>query len=64
MRENAAAAVVVIVLLVTSAWLIDRLSIYSRSMTCLTTNQRSCRIISVDAATPQPVAPLPAQPQR
>ena len=64
MLENAAAAVVVVALLATSAWLIDRLATYSRNMTCLTTNQRSCRIIAVDTAPRQPVAPAPAQRQR
>lgn len=42
MRENLAAVAVVAVLLVLGGWLIERLSAYSRNLTCIEFGHRSC----------------------
>src|SRR5262245_33785691 len=48
MRQNLAAFALVVVLLVLGAWMIERLRIYSRTLACIESGQRSCLTIKVD----------------
>jgi hypothetical protein len=47
MRENLAALAAVVVLLVLGAWLIERLSAYSRTLACIEYGHRSCLRLDV-----------------
>jgi hypothetical protein len=42
MQQNWAALAVVIVLLVLGTWLIERLSVYSRTLACIESGHRNC----------------------
>jgi hypothetical protein len=48
MRQNLAALALVVVLLVLGAWMIERLRIYSRTLACIESGQRSCLTIKVE----------------
>ena len=45
MQQNLAALALVVVLVVTGAWLIERLRIYSRTMACIEAGHRDCTVI-------------------
>ena len=45
MQQNLAALALVVVLVVTGAWLIERLRIYSRTMACIEAGHRNCSVI-------------------
>ena len=50
MQQNLAVLVLIVVLLVLGAWMIERLRIYSRTLACIESGQRSC--LQVDAGRP------------
>jgi hypothetical protein len=45
MRQNLATLALVVVLVITGAWLIERLRIYSRTMACIESGHRSCAVV-------------------
>jgi hypothetical protein len=45
MRQNLATLALVVVLVVTGAWLIERLRIYSRNIACIESGHRSCAVV-------------------
>jgi hypothetical protein len=53
MRENLAALAVVVVLLLFGAWLIERLSAYSRTLACIEYGHRSCLKLDVGQLPPR-----------
>ncbi|HEY5831310.1 MAG: hypothetical protein ACAH24_08050 [Hyphomicrobiaceae bacterium] len=53
MRENLAALAVVVVLLLFGAWLIERLSAYSRTLACIEFGHRSCLKLDVGQLPPR-----------
>ncbi len=45
MQQNLAALALVVLLVVTGAWLIERLRVYSRTMACIEAGHRNCAAI-------------------
>ena len=45
MQQNLAACVLVVVLIVTGAWIVERLKIYSRTLACLESGHRHCILL-------------------
>jgi len=45
MQQNLAACLLVIVLLVTGAWIVERLKVYSHTLACLESGHRHCTIL-------------------
>ena len=45
MQQNLAAFLLVVALLVTGAWMIERLKAYSRTLACLEAGQRYCTVL-------------------
>jgi hypothetical protein len=45
MQQNLAACVLVVVLIVTGAWIVERLKIYSRTLACLESGHRHCVVL-------------------
>ncbi|HSR82480.1 MAG TPA: hypothetical protein VLL28_17040 [Hyphomicrobiaceae bacterium] len=45
MQQNLAACLLVVVLIVTGAWIVERLKIYSRTLACLEPGHRHCIIL-------------------
>jgi hypothetical protein len=53
MRENLAALAAVVVLLLLGAWMIERLSAYSRNLACIESGHRSCLKLDVGQHPPR-----------
>jgi hypothetical protein len=47
MQQNVGALVAVLLIVVLGAWLIDRLTTYSRTLACIEAGHRSCAILDV-----------------
>jgi len=45
MQQNLAAIALVVVLVVTGAWLIERLRVYSQTLACIEAGHRNCAVI-------------------
>jgi hypothetical protein len=45
MQQNLAALALVVVIVVLSAWMIERLRIYSRTLACIESGHRNCAVI-------------------
>jgi hypothetical protein len=45
MQQNFAACLLVVVLIVTGAWIVERLKIYSRTLACLESGHRQCIVL-------------------
>jgi hypothetical protein len=45
MQQNLAACLLVIVLLVTGAWIVERLKLYSHTLACLESGHRHCTVL-------------------
>jgi hypothetical protein len=45
MQQNFAACLLVIVLLVTGAWIVERLKVYSHTLACLESGHRHCTVL-------------------
>jgi hypothetical protein len=45
MQQNLAACLLVVALIVTGAWIVERLKIYSRTLACLESGHRHCIVL-------------------
>jgi len=45
MQQNLAACLLVVVLLVTGAWIVERLKVYSHTLACLESGHRHCTVL-------------------
>jgi hypothetical protein len=45
MQQNLAACLLVVVLIITGAWILERLKIYSRTLACLESGHRHCTLL-------------------
>jgi hypothetical protein len=52
MQQNLGALVAVLLIVVVGAWLIDRLSTYSRTLACLESGHRSCAPLDIQQPRP------------
>jgi hypothetical protein len=52
MQQNIGAFLIVIAIVSLGAWLIDRLTTYSRTMACLEAGHRHCKPLDIEPASP------------
>jgi hypothetical protein len=52
MQQNVGGLIAVLLIVVVGAWLIDRLTTYSRTLACIEAGHRSCAILDVQQPRP------------